>query len=66
MNLEFYGAADDVTGSLHRIHLNGKDVLLDCGMLQGQALPAHKVDRLWKFKLTEVDEWVGAGGRSGG
>lgn len=27
-----------------------------------QGLPAHKVGRLWKFKLTEVDEWVKSGG----
>ena len=25
-------------------------------------MPAHKIGRLWKFKLTEVDEWVRAGG----
>jgi excisionase family DNA binding protein len=25
-------------------------------------LPAHKIGRLWKFKLTEVDEWVRTGG----
>lgn len=25
-------------------------------------LPAYKVGRLWKFKLTEVDEWVRSGG----
>jgi excisionase family DNA binding protein len=25
-------------------------------------LPAHKIGRLWKFKLTEVDAWVRAGG----
>ena len=24
--------------------------------------PAHKVGRLWKFQLSEVDEWVRAGG----
>lgn len=27
-----------------------------------RSLPAHKLGRLWKFKLTEVDEWVRAGG----
>ena len=21
-------------------------------------IPAHKVGRLWKFKLSEVDEWI--------
>jgi len=26
-----------------------------------RSLPAHKIGRLWKFKLTEVDEWVRAG-----
>lgn len=25
-------------------------------------LPAHRVGRLWKFKATEVDEWVRTGG----
>lgn len=27
-----------------------------------QHLPAHRVGRLWKVKLSEVDEWVRAGG----
>lgn len=27
-----------------------------------KGLPAHKIGRLWKFKLTEVDEWVRSGG----
>lgn len=30
--------------------------------IESKALPAHKIGRLWKFKLTEVDEWVRAGG----
>lgn len=25
-------------------------------------LPAHKIGRLWKFKIIEVDEWVRSGG----
>ena len=25
-------------------------------------LPAHRVGRLWKFQLSEVDDWVRAGG----
>jgi excisionase family DNA binding protein len=27
-----------------------------------QAMPAHRMGRLWKFKKNEVDEWVKAGG----
>ncbi len=30
--------------------------------IDGRGLPAHEIGRLWKFKLTEVDEWVRAGG----
>jgi excisionase family DNA binding protein len=27
-----------------------------------RGLPAHQIGRLWKFKLSEVDHWVRAGG----
>lgn len=27
-----------------------------------KGLPARKIGRLWKFKLSEVDAWVQAGG----
>jgi excisionase family DNA binding protein len=30
-----------------------------------KALPANRVGRLWKFKLSEVDDWVRAGGAGG-
>jgi excisionase family DNA binding protein len=31
-----------------------------------KGLPAHKIGRLWKFQLSEVDEWVRAGGADEG
>jgi excisionase family DNA binding protein len=27
-------------------------------------MPAHKIGRLWKFKIDEVDKWVRSGGAS--
>jgi excisionase family DNA binding protein len=27
-----------------------------------QGMPAHRMGRLWKFKMVEVDEWVRSGG----
>ncbi|MFP2956475.1 helix-turn-helix domain-containing protein [Myxococcus sp. 1LA] len=30
--------------------------------IEARKLPAHRIGRLWKFKLSEVDEWVRAGG----
>jgi metallo-beta-lactamase family protein len=35
MKIQFYGAAKTVTGSCHILHINGKTVLLDCGLYQG-------------------------------
>jgi excisionase family DNA binding protein len=29
--------------------------------IKASRMPAHKVGRLWKFKISEVDEWVRAG-----
>jgi len=29
--------------------------------IDDRGMPAHKVGRLWKFKISEVDEWVRAG-----
>ena len=30
--------------------------------IEGKGLPAHRMGRLWKFKISEVDEWVREGG----
>ncbi len=29
--------------------------------IDNRGLPAHKIGRLWKFKVSEVDTWVRAG-----
>jgi excisionase family DNA binding protein len=30
--------------------------------IEKRGLPAHKIGRLWKFRLSDVDNWVRAGG----
>jgi metallo-beta-lactamase family protein len=35
MELEFFGAAGEVTGSCHILRVAGRQLLLDCGMIQG-------------------------------
>lgn len=30
--------------------------------IESKSLPAHRVGRLWKFKLSQVDAWIEAGG----
>src|SRR5437016_5285706 len=34
--------------------------------IEAKGLPAHKIGRLWKFKLSEVDQWVRTGGAGEG
>ena len=29
--------------------------------IDAKGLPAHKIGRLWKFKVSEVDDWVRRG-----
>ncbi len=42
-------------------HLDvGRDTILQ--WINKRNLPAYKVGRLWKFKLSEIDEWVRSGG----
>lgn len=43
--IEFYGAAGQVTGSLHRIQVNGVDILLECGLFQGHRNEANALNR---------------------
>ena len=30
--------------------------------IEAKHMPAHKIGKLWKFKLSEIDGWVRAGG----
>jgi metallo-beta-lactamase family protein len=45
MKLTFYGAARTVTGSQHLLEVNGKKILLDCGLFQGKRKDAFEQNR---------------------
>lgn len=32
--------------------------------IENRGLPAHRIGRLWKFQLSEVDDWVKSGGKN--
>ncbi|MEP7346820.1 MAG: MBL fold metallo-hydrolase, partial [Gemmatimonadaceae bacterium] len=36
MEITFAGAAREVTGSCHLLHINGRTIALDCGLFQGR------------------------------
>lgn len=59
MKLSFHGAARCVTGSKHIITLvNGKKILLDCGLFQGMGRDTDALNRNWGFDPAEIDYMV--------
>ena len=43
------------------IYLNIKPVTLRMWVKNKDNIPAHQIGRLWKFKRSELDEWVSSG-----
>lgn len=55
MKIKFIGAAREVTGSKHLISVNGKNVLLDCGLFQGHRKEADAKNRHFPFNPEDID-----------
>ncbi|MBO5642424.1 MAG: MBL fold metallo-hydrolase [Kiritimatiellae bacterium] len=55
MKLTFYGAAQTTTGSMHLIEVNGKRILLDCGLYQGHRKEAFEKNRNLPIKASSID-----------
>ena len=58
MQLTSYGAALEVTGSQHLLEVNGKKILLDCGLFQGHRQEAYEKNSWFGFDPTEIDVMV--------
>jgi metallo-beta-lactamase family protein len=56
MTIKFCGAARSVTGSAHLLTLeSGYQILLDCGLYQGNDKEMESFNREWLFDPAEVD-----------
>ncbi|WP_395736249.1 MBL fold metallo-hydrolase RNA specificity domain-containing protein [Prosthecobacter sp.] len=55
MKLTFCGAAGTTTGSKHLITVNGRRILLDCGLYQGRRSEAFERNRDFPFNPEEID-----------
>ena len=55
MELEFWGAAQTVTGSMHLLKVNGRKILLDCGLYQGRRKEAFERNRNFPFDPADID-----------
>jgi metallo-beta-lactamase family protein len=58
MKLEFFGAAGEVTGSCHILHVGGRKVLLDCGLIQGGRKDEARNRDPFPFDAAKIDAVV--------
>lgn len=56
--IQFFGAARYVTGSKHLVHFEGKNILLDCGMVQGPRHISVKANSKLPFDANSIDAVV--------
>ncbi|MEJ2602797.1 MAG: MBL fold metallo-hydrolase [Gammaproteobacteria bacterium] len=58
MHIEFWGAAREVTGSCHLLHVGGRRVLLDCGLIQGSRRGEERNREPFPFDPAGIDAVV--------
>ena len=54
----FWGAARNVTGSMHQVDACGRTLLLDCGLFQGHRAESYQRNRSFPFKPKDIDAVV--------
>lgn len=58
IQLQFFGAAGEVTGSLYLVRTSRHTVMLECGLLQGGASTEDRNSAPFPFELDEIDAVV--------
>ncbi len=58
MEMEFFGAAGEVTGSCHIVRAGGRQLLLDCGMVQGGRDAIERNRAPFPFEASGIDAVV--------
>lgn len=58
MHITFHGAAQTVTGSQHLLSVNGKKILLDCGLYQGKRQESIERNSTFRFDPASVDALI--------
>ncbi len=58
MKISFLGAAQTVTGSRHVLQINGKRLLLECGLYQGRRQDTYERNSTFQFNPQEIDAVV--------
>ena len=58
MDITFHGAAGEVTGSCYLIRVNGRQLLLECGLIQGTAKEEARNRQPFPFDPGRIDAMV--------
>ncbi len=58
MKIQFFGAAQTVTGSQHLISANGNRILLECGLFHGKRRESFERNRCLPFDAASVDALI--------
>ena len=58
MEIEFFGAAGEVTGSCHILRVGNTTLLLDCGMIQGGRNSEERNAEPFPFRAADIDAVV--------
>jgi metallo-beta-lactamase family protein len=58
INLQFLGAAREVTGSMHLLTVGGRRLLLDCGLIQGSRKESFERNSAFPVVAREIDAVV--------
>jgi len=53
VSVQSFGATQEVTGSCHILHVNGKNIMIDCGMFQGE--DEDKNEKPFDFDPSQID-----------
>jgi len=58
LKIQFIGGARTVTGSQHLLTINGKKILLECGLFQGRRNETYELNKKFKFDPKEIDALI--------
>ncbi|MBT8390461.1 MAG: MBL fold metallo-hydrolase [Ignavibacteria bacterium] len=58
MQIQFIGGARTVTGSQHLLSINGKKILLECGLFQGRRKETYEKNKNFIFNPAEIDTLI--------
>jgi metallo-beta-lactamase family protein len=58
MKIHFFGASRTTTGSMYLLEVNGKKLLLECGLFQGHRQESEELNKVLPFDTRSVDAVV--------